>query len=488
MMIWPASRTEEATTVRPMTFGSAVRNTMLEILIVDDDDTTRMSVGYALTDAGHRVTEAADGAEAVARIEERVFDVALCDIRLPKVDGLTLFRRIRQQAPATAVILMTAYAAIPDAVAALREGAYDYVTKPFDAEEFTLRVIGRIAERRALRQELEQARAELAGRDVGATIIGHSPQITRILERIDTIAQSDAPALITGESGTGKELVARTLHAKSHRRTRPFVAVHCGAFPDLLLDVELFGQERPPLAGVRRREGRIEAARGGTLFLDEVADIPLPIQAKLLRVLREEKLERPGEGGLLDVRVISSTTHDLHERVLTGKFREDLLFRLNVLDISISPLRERRSDLPLLLQYFLSRLTPAGKVPPGISPRAWNVLTEYSYPGNVREFSQAVERALVMSRGSEIDLEHLPPEIAEGRSRLSPVPVEPVRPLAIAMKEFERQHLLRALAASAGRRSTAAEMLGISRKNLWEKLRQHGISGEEITELTEMES
>jgi DNA-binding NtrC family response regulator len=451
---------------------------MLEILIVDDDDATRMSVGYALNDAGHHVTEAVDGAEALALTEQRVFDVAICDVRLPKVDGLTLFRHIRRQAPATAVILMTAFAAIPDAVAALREGAYDYVTKPFDAEEFTLRVIGRIAERRALRQELEQARAQLAGRDVGATIVGHSPAIVRLLDRVDTIAQSDAPVLVHGEPGTGKELVARTLHARSPRRTRPFVTVHCGAFSELLLDQELFGYDHAP-SGSRRREGRFRAAEGGTLFLAEGGDIPLPIQAKLLHVLREGKVEVPGgEAAPVDVRIITSTTLDLHDKVLEGAFREDLFFRLNVLDLALPPLRERKGDLPLLLEYFRARLTPAGKVPPGISPRAWAALTEYRYPGNVREFSHAIERALVLSHGSEIDLEHLPPEISGASGPVVSTPPESLQPLALASKEFERQYLLRALSAVGGRRTAAAELLGISRKNLWEKLRQHGISDE----------
>jgi DNA-binding NtrC family response regulator len=466
---------------------------MLEILIVDDDATMRLSVGYALTDAGHRVTEAGDGAEAMALLEQRVFDVAICDVRLPKVDGLTIFRHIRQRAPSTAVILMTAYASVPDAVAALREGAYDYVTKPFDAEEFTLRVIGRIAERRALRQELEQARAQLAGRDVGATIVGHSPKMVRLLERIDTIAQSDASVLIQGESGSGKELVARTLHARSPRRTRPFVVVHCGAFPDSLLEGELFGQEGA--SGTRRREGHFRAAEGGTIFLAEVADIPLPIQAKLLPIFRESKVDSSAKSPMspVDVRLIASTSRHLRELTAQGKFREDLLSRLTVLDLEIPPLRDRKSDLPLLLQYFLSRLTPAGKVPPGISPRAWAALTEYSYPGNVREFAHAIERALVLARGSEIDLEHLPAEIGGAKPQTAPSPpgrtsLSEFKPLACAAKEFERQHILRALALAGGNRTGAAEMLGISRKNLWEKLRQHAISGEQLIADVEPES
>ena len=457
---------------------------MLEILIVDDDPATRMSVAYALSDAGHRVTEAADGAEADALIAEQVFDVAICDVRLPKIDGLTLFRKLRQQSPGTATILMTAYAAIPDAVATLREGAYDYVTKPFDAEEFSLRVIGRIAERRALRQELEQARAQLASREVGATIIGHSPPMVRLLERIDTIAQSEAPVLISGESGSGKELVARTLHARSQRRAKPFVSVNCAAFPDALLETELFGHERGAATGsVRRGAGRFKAAEGGTLFLDEVADIPLSTQAKLLRVLQDGAIDSQSTGPAvpIDVRVITATRQPLRERIQEGRLREDLFYRLNVLDVAVPPLRERRGDLPLLLQYFLVRLTPAGKVPPGISPRAWATISDYPFPGNVREFARAIERALVLARGSEIDLEHLPSDIVgAGAAHAALNGSGALRPLAVAAKEFERQYLLRALASAGNRRGAAADLLGISRKNLWEKLRQHGISPSEV--------
>ncbi len=455
---------------------------MLEILIVDDDAATRMSLAYALSDSGHRVTEAADGAEADALISDQVFDVAICDVRLPKVDGLTLFRKLRQQSPGTATILMTAYATIPDAVATLREGAFDYVTKPFDAEEFSLRVIGRIAERRALRQELEHARAELASREVGATIVGHSPAIVRLVERIDTIAQSDAPVLICGESGTGKELVARTVHAKSPRRAKPFVAVNCAAFPDALLEAELFGHERGIFSGaVKRREGCFRAADGGTLFLNEVAEISLPVQGKLLRALQAGSGDAMGTDAppAVDVRVISATRQNLKERVAEGRFREDLFYRLNVLDVSVPSLRDRRGDLPLLLQYFLSRLTPPGKVPPGISPRAWATLSEYPFPGNVREFAHAIERALVLAHGSEIDLEHLPVDIGAQGHR-NGLGSGALRPLAVAAKEFERQYLIRALAIAGGRRTAAADILGISRKNLWEKLRQHGISTADV--------
>jgi DNA-binding NtrC family response regulator len=387
---------------------------MLDVLVVDDEDATRMSVASALAEAGHHVTEAEDGEAALALIQDHVFDVAICDVRLPKLDGISLFRRLRLESPGTAVVLMTAYATVPDAVACLREGAFDYVTKPFDVEEFSLRVIGRIAERRSLRQELEHARSRLATRDVGAELVGASPVMVRLIDRVHTLAHSDSPVLIIGESGTGKELVARTLHARSARRGRRFVAVDCAAFPHL--EEELFGYDHAAFPGaMTRREGRFQAAEGGTLFLDEVDEIPLPAQASLLAAMSRGMLApqpRPSQpAAKAGVRIISATRHDLRERIRAGAFRDDLFYRLNVLDIRIPPLRERRADLPLLVQYFLQRFTPAGKVPPGISPRAWALLSRYPFPGNVRELAHALERAVVLAHGSEIDVGHLPEDI-----------------------------------------------------------------------------
>jgi DNA-binding NtrC family response regulator len=460
---------------------------MLEVLVVDDDPAVRMAVAYALADAGHNVVEACDGEEALTACTGRAFDVAICDVRLPKVDGLTLFRHLRQRMPSTAVILMTAYATVADAVATLREGAYDYVLKPFDSEEFTLRVIGRISERRALRQELEAARAQLASREVGAKLVGQSPAITRIIEQIDTLAQSDAPVLITGESGTGKELVARTLHARGPRRGRPFVAINCTALTGGMVEAELFGRERGEESEdgddsaqtqelMRRLHGRLAEADGGTLYLEEVAALPLPAQARLSRALESRTVERPGTTPLpLNVRVISSARADLRDATEQGKLLDGLFYRLNVLDVVIPPLRERRADMPLLLGYFLEKFTGSGKVPPGISPAAWSALIEHPFPGNVREFAHAIERALVLSRGSEIAVEHLPEDIA-GRGSVHSVETAAFRPLGVAAKEFERRYLVKALELSGGKRMRAAELLGLSRKTLWEKLKAHGIT------------
>jgi two-component system, NtrC family, response regulator AtoC len=460
---------------------------MLDILLVDDEPDFRTLVGEALRDAGHRVVLAANGAEGLTQISSNVFDVMICDIRLPKVDGLTLFRRVRQESPGTDVILITAHAAVNDAVSALKEGAYDYITKPFDVDEIILQM-QRIATQRALKRELEQARAELSqrksngsGTGTAGAIIGRSPAMLRLADRIETIAQSDAPVLITGESGTGKELVARTLHERSNRRPKPFIAVNCAAFPETLLEAELFGHERGAFTGaVKRRDGRFKAADGGTLLLDEIAEVPLPAQAKLLRVLQEGTVEPLGtnESTKVDVRIISATHRNLRERIKEGKFREDLYYRLNVLDIEIPPLRERRGDMPLLLQYFLNKFTQPGKTPSSISPRAWAVLSQYHFPGNVREFAHAIEHAVVLANGGEIEVEHLPGGITGTLDGTSSTPAGSLRSLSAALKEFEHEYLLRALAQANGKKMKAAEILGISRKNLWEKLRLHGIASE----------
>jgi two-component system response regulator AtoC len=449
----------------------------LNILLVDDEPDFNLTVGEALADAGHRVTTASNGEEALTLLMSQLFDVMVCDIRLPKLDGLSLFRRARQESPDTTVILMTAFAAIQDAVGAVKEGAYDYLTKPFDIDELTLRV-KRIADHRSLLRELDTARAQLAEADAKDAIVGRSVQMLRLLDRVNTIATSHAPVLLLGESGTGKELVARALHQRGPRRDRPLVVVNCAAFPDTLLEAELFGHERGAFTGaIKRRDGRFRAAHTGTLMLDEIAEMSLPAQAKLLRVLQEGTIEPLGtnESIRVDVRVISATHRDLKERIAQGLFREDLYYRINVLNVDLPPLRERKGDLPLLVQYFLKKLTRPGKSPPTLSPAAWAALAAFPFPGNVRQLGHAIEHAVVLAGDGVLDLQHLPRDIV---GRLEPAPhATPVpRPLGTALKEFERDYLQRALAQASGKRTLAAEILGISRKNLWEKLRMHGFS------------
>ena len=454
---------------------------MLRVLLVDDDPDIRKFVGATIREQGHSVTEAVDGAEAFEHLGATRFDVVVSDIRLPRHDGIEVFRRARRESPTTDVILMTSFAAVPDAVAAMKEGAYDYLMKPFEAEELLSR-LDRIAAKRTLERELADARASLEGGDAAMTIVGESPPMARLRDRIVMVAASEAPVLVTGESGTGKELVARMLHTRSARREGPFVAVNCAAFPETLLEAELFGHERGAFTGAsKKRDGRFKAAHRGTLLLDEIAETPLAAQAKLLRVLQEGTIEPLGtnESVKVDVRVVSATNRDLKRRISEGLFREDLYYRLNVVNIALPPLRERRADLPLLLHYFLRRFVPAAEPLPELSLRAWAALTTYGFPGNVRELSHAMQHAVVLARGGTIELEHLPDDIAGATVAASPA-AHDVAPLNAALKRFEREYLLRALAAADGKRVRAAELLGISRKNLWEKLRAHGISDAEL--------
>ncbi len=444
----------------------------LKVLLVEDEPDSRALLAEVLRGAGCLVSTAEDGAAAAALLPDWSFDVAILDVRLPGVDGLSLLRRIRNRRPETAVVLVTGYASVSGAVAALKAGAYDYVVKPFDCEEFTLRVIGHAAERSALRRQLR-------GAGPGPALVGRSPGMLRLLRQIESMAESDAPVLITGESGTGKEVAARMLHARSRRRDQPFVAVNCAALPESLIESELFGHERGAFTGAnRKRDGRFLAADGGTFLLDEVGEMPPAVQAKLLRVLQEQKFEPLGsdKSVRVDVRILAATHRDLKDLVARGRFREDLYYRLNVLDLSIPPLRERRGDLLPLVRHILQRLTgPVGE-PPEIAPRAWAALERHPFPGNVRELEHALERALVLSRGRRIDLEHLPPEVARAADEPPPASDE-LQPLAASVRDFERSQILRALARSGGRRGEAAKLLGISRKSLWEKLRGSVVPG-----------
>ncbi len=452
----------------------------LRILVVEDDADVRTAVVESLREGGHGVVAASDGTAALAQLGASAFDVVVTDVRLPGADGVRIFERARQLTPPPAVILMTSFGSVTDAVRLLKEGAADYLTKPFDPDELLARVRA-IAERIGLQRELDAARAQLEGA-AGADIVGDSSAMRTLLARLATVAASDAPVLVTGETGTGKELVARRVHALSSRRKGPFVAVNCGAFPETLLEAELFGYERGAFTGAtRRRDGRFQAANGGTLLLDEVAEMPLAAQVKLLRVLQEGAVEPLGSDApvRVDVRVISATHRDLRRRMADGLFREDLYYRLNVVTLHVPPLRDRPGDLPLLVQHFLRMHSPQGAPAPEISLRAWQALSAYPYLGNVRELGHAVHHAVVMSRGGSIDVEHLPEDITRS---VSPDRAEALRPLAAVVKQAEREHLLRALAVAGGKRVRAAELLGISRKNQWEKLRAHGLSDSDVEE------
>jgi DNA-binding NtrC family response regulator len=398
------------------------------------------------------------------------------DVCLPRVDGFTILRRIKQNAPSTHVILMTAYGSIEDAVSAMREHAVDYIQKPFPLEALLMQA-GRIEEQRRVTRAMLDARNELAGLRPDEALVGRAPSIERLRTEIEAIASSGAAVLVSGESGTGKELVARMIHDQSLRRGMPFVAVNCGALPAALLEAELFGHERGAFTGaVRKRAGRLEAAHRGTLFLDEIGDMPLEAQVKLLRALQEGTFEPVGSNRTMevDIRLLSATNKDLKACVADGSFREDLYYRIKVFELVLPPLRERRGDLPLLMEKFLVDHTRPGERRPALTPAAWAAIEQYAFPGNVRELRHMIQHATILARGGAIDLHHLPREVRGDRDRADE---SATRPLAVALQRHERDHILQTLELTAGHRGRAAALLQISRKALWKKLRRHGISG-----------
>jgi two-component system, NtrC family, response regulator AtoC len=453
----------------------------LDILLVEDEPDILEALEEVLREHGHKVTTACDGAQAMSQLDARCFDLAICDVRLPKVDGMKIFRRIRNDAPDSHVILMSAYGTVAEAVDAIKEKAAHYLAKPFRVETM-LELVERIAHEHQLKRSLTRAHED---REEQPVLIGSSPSVHRLRQKIQAIAKSDAAVLITGESGTGKELVVRLLHQASDRASGPLVAVNCAAFPETLLEAELFGHEKGAFTGAHaRREGRFRAANGGTLFLDEVADMSPAAQAKLLRALEDGSYQPIGSDTTIrvDVRIVSATNIDIKKAVEDGRFREDIFHRLKVFQLHVPPLRERRGDLPVLIEHFRRRVSPHATEPLRIAPRAWAALRAYPFPGNIRELKHMVEHALVMSGGGEIDVEHLPDEI-RGEPSADPRVKASVRPLGEATEEFEREYIKSALRRYGWRRTHTANVLGISRKTLWQKMRMLGIGDDENPDL-----
>jgi DNA-binding NtrC family response regulator len=448
----------------------------VKLLLAEDDRIVRITVRDALEDAGYEVTECAEGTEALAVLEREAFDLVLTDVRLPGVDGITLFRRARRTQPEAAIVLMTAYADADDAVAVMREGARDYLQKPFEIEELLLR-IARVRDEIAFRRGMQAG----ASTKHGETILGDSAATRRLVERVQAAAESDVPVLVTGETGTGKDLCARVIHERGGRAGKPFMVVNCAAIPDALLESELFGHEKGAFTGAdRRRVGRFEAADGGTLFLDEVGELAATSQAKLLRAVETSAFEPVGSSRTVrvDVRLVAATNRDLAAEIARGTFRKDLFYRLNVVDIRVPPLRERRSDVPVLVAAFMREISARrGQPVPALAPEAVAALAAHDYPGNVRELQHALERAVALARGGTIGLEHLPPDVAAHATVASATSVDGTSPdagllpLGEAVDRFEREYIRRALTKAGGHRGRAAALLGISRKSLWERLR-----------------
>jgi two-component system NtrC family response regulator len=444
------------------------------ILVVDDEPAQRELVGGFLRKHGFEVVEAGGGKEAVARFKQEAFDLVLTDQRMPDLSGLEVLEAVRSTSPETAVVIITAYGTIETAVSAVKAGAADYLTKPLNLDDLLHRV-HRVRERQRLVAENRELREALAERHRVEGIIGDSGRMQEVLSLVRRVAPSDATVLIRGESGTGKELIARALHYASPRAAGPLVKVNCAALAESLLEAELFGHEKGAFTGaVASRKGRFELADGGSLFLDEIGDLPPHLQVKLLRVLQEREFERVGSSRPIkvDVRLLAATHRNLEALVREGRFREDLYYRINVVTIMLPPLRERREDLPPLIEHFLRAFAGKnGKTVRGLTREAREALLRYDYPGNIRELENLMERAVVLTRDDVIGVEDLPLALetpASGSGEEAG--------LIAAVEGLERRMIREALAKADGTQTRAAELLGISERVLRYKLKKYGLS------------
>lgn len=439
------------------------------VLIIEDERIMRITLEDALRGAGYEVQSFETGESGFEALKSGFFDIVVLDVRLPDVNGISLIEDIQRLSDAQ-VIVMTAFGTIKDAVQAMKLGAFDYITKPFSLDEFLL-IVERAIEVKRLREENIRLRRDINRCYKLPNIIGESESMKRVFSLIEKVAASDITVLIMGESGTGKELVATTIHYQSRRRDGPLVKINCAAIPEGLIESELFGHEKGAFTGaLKKKPGRFELATGGTIFLDEIGDLPLSAQAKLLRVLQDKTFERIGgtETIRVDVRIIAATNRNLKEEIKRGRFREDLFYRLNVIPLSIPPLRERKEDIPVLVEYFLKKFNSQCGKHVRFSSDAMKALLEYDYPGNVRELENIIERAVVLSQGGVVKKEDLPFTLSPADSLL----------LSEVSSRAEKEHILKVLKLTGGNKTRAAELLGISRKTLWEKLNAYRIEVE----------
>jgi len=441
-----------------------------QILVVDDEQIARDNLASILEREGYTITAARDGAEAVRLLEESEFDLVVTDLRMQRMDGLQLLAETKRLRPECEVILMTGYASVNTAVEAMRMGAYDYISKPFDIQEMQA-LVEKALEKRGLKSEIAELKRRIES-DKGITrFVGQDPTIIALKETIAQVSQLDCNVLIHGETGTGKELVARIIHELSPRAGKRFMAVNCGAFSPELIDNELFGHSPEAYTGADKgKPGLLESVKGGVMFFDEIGELPLNMQVKLLRVLQERKLIRVGDTKEipLDMRVLAATNKDLKKEVERGEFRMDLYYRLNVIAFQLPSLAERRSDIPLLMRHFLAKHSPQGRPLLKISDEVLNALMAYDFPGNVRELENIIERALALCEGNVFELRHLPPDIAAGGS----LALRAESQAWPSLEDNERQYIYSVLEEVGGNKTRAAEILGIDRVSLWRKLKR----------------
>ncbi|MEP6651931.1 MAG: sigma-54 dependent transcriptional regulator [Myxococcales bacterium] len=451
------------------------------ILVVDDEVNARAALTELLRDDGYAVEAAADGFKALGKVADFAPDLVLTDLKMPGMDGIQLLGKLHEQDPELPVVVMTAFGEVETAVGAMRAGARDYLSKPINMGELSI-VLGRELEQRRLRQEAGMLRARLAEKYSFDNILGNAAPMQAVFKTVAQIASSRASVLITGESGTGKELIAAALHERSPRAKGPFVKLHCAALAESLLESELFGHERGAFTGAQaRRDGRFHQANGGTLFLDEIGDISPAVQVKLLRFLQEREFERVGSNETIsvDVRVIAATNRDLKKLVADGTFREDLFYRLNVINLEMPPLRERPSDVPLLAGHFLRKFAAEnGKTLGGFAADALELLSDYSWPGNVRELENVVERAVVMSQTSQIALVDLPQQLVTAKSRGG------LQVPGATLDEIERYAITKTLESTGGSTTRAAEILQVSVRKIQYKLHEYESAPKAISRLS----
>lgn len=449
------------------------------VLIVEDDPGHRSMLQTIIKGWGYTGQGAADGAEAVERVRERPFDLILMDVRMAEMSGIEALKVIKKYNPAIPILIMTAYSSVESAVEALKAGAYDYLIKPLDFEVLKL-AMERALEHSVLKAENLALKEKLVSTFDLKNIIGRSPPMKELIEAVAMVAPSEATALITGESGTGKELIARIIHFNSSRKDGPLVVVNCAALAETLLESELFGHEQGAFTGAnKRREGRFMAAHKGTIFLDEIGEMSPSMQARLLRVIQEREIQRVGgdETIRVDVRILAATNRDLEQEVASGKFREDLYYRLNVVTLRMPALRERLEDIPLLARYFLDRFAEKNrKQVKGFTPLAMDMLLKYEWPGNVRELENAVERAVILLPGDYVTEKELPVSITQSYPDAEEInQAQRIPPTGRSLEEIEKEAILTTLEEAGGNKSEAARRLGITRKTLHKKLEQYKV-------------
>lgn len=455
-----------------MVAAKTVKKNPLTVLVVDDDQVHRYMLSSMLKEWGWHCVEADDGTTAVAAVDKKKYDAVLMDVRMAKMDGREAFTRIQAKQPSLPVIIMTAYSSVDAAVEVIQQGAHDYLTKPLDFDRLRLALM-RAVDHHQVASRKEQPQPDSL--ELKTSIIGSSPPMEELLEMVSFVAPTEATVLIYGESGTGKELVAEALHHNSERRNRPFIKVNCAALAEGLLESELFGHEKGAFTGAeKQRDGKFVQADGGTLFLDEIGETSQAMQVKLLRVLQEQELQRVGgeETLSIDVRIIAATNRNLEEEVAENNFREDLYYRLNVVMLTVPPLRERGKDIAQLVEYFAHRFAEKNRrVLDGITPECMALLSNYSWPGNVRELENAVERGIILMRGTEFTEKSLPLAIQKQKEAQEAAP--PVEPAPVSLFDAEKQLILKTLVDTDGNKSEAARRLGITRKTLQSKLSKY---------------